>query len=293
MKVLGYLVFYSCYIKNLHVDSQSFYNLIKVSTPFHWTHEHEKLFLSIKNRISEDTILALPSTDYPFHIHENSSNVGTGCILIQQFPEGNWTISFNSRIFHKAELKISTLQRELWGIVSALQTYEHYIIGSHFHIYLYCDHKPILYLWGRKWQLSHRFLWDQVFITKFRNPNNVCTPGSNLAFPGIHSRNITVEEYRKHQLKHKKIHGDIDFYDERGSPITYSIQHDDNRNDTCNDFYPIHCQQRNNNRVLRLHNDGENFTLNILSNEFPSTKIQSATDCFQLGRTIKRFRGLC
>ena len=125
MKVLGCLGFYSCYIKNLHVDSQPFYDLIKDSTPFHWTHEHEKLFQTIKDRISEDTILAIPSTDYPFHIHVDSSNVGTGCILIQQFPEGKRIISFNSRIFDKAEQKMSTLHRELCGIVSALQTYEH------------------------------------------------------------------------------------------------------------------------------------------------------------------------
>ena len=142
MKVLGCLGFYSCYIKNLHVDSQPFYDLIKDSTPFHWTHEHEKLFQSIKNRISEDTILAVPSTDYPFHNHVDSSNVGSGCNLIQQFPEGKRIIS-NSRIFDKAEQEMSTFHRELCGIVSALQTYEHYIIGSPFPIYVYCDHEPI------------------------------------------------------------------------------------------------------------------------------------------------------
>ena len=185
MKVLGCLGFYSCYIKNLHVDSQPFYDLIKDSTPFHWTHEHEKLFQAIKDRISEDTILAVPSTDYPFHIHVDSSNVGTGCILIQQFPEGKRVISFNSRIFDKAEQKMSTLHRELCGIVSALQTYEHYIIGSPFPIYLHCDHKPILYLWGRKGQLSHRFFRYQVIITKFQNLKIIWTPGSNLAFPDI------------------------------------------------------------------------------------------------------------
>ena len=81
----------------------------------------------MKDRISEDTILAVPSTDYPLHIHVDSSNVGTGCILIQQFPEGKRMISFNSRIFDKAEQKMSTLYREVCGIVSALQTYEHYI----------------------------------------------------------------------------------------------------------------------------------------------------------------------
>ena len=82
-KVLGCLGFYSCYIKNLHVDSQPFYELIKDTTPFIWTDQHDEIFKEIKTRISEDTILAVPSTEYPFHIHVDSSNVGTGCILVQ------------------------------------------------------------------------------------------------------------------------------------------------------------------------------------------------------------------
>ena len=73
MKILGCLGFYSCYIKNLHVDGESFHDLIRDSTPFHWTHEHEKPFQPIKERISEDAILAVPSADYPFNIHVDSS----------------------------------------------------------------------------------------------------------------------------------------------------------------------------------------------------------------------------
>ena len=150
MKDLGCLGFYSCYIKNLHVDSQPFYELIRDTIPFKWTDQHERnLFEEIKTTISEDTILAVPSTKYPFHILVDSSNVGSGCILVQQFPEGKRIVSFNSRVFDNAEEKMSSLHRELCGIVSALQTYEHYIIGSPFPIYLYCDHKPILYL-GKK-----------------------------------------------------------------------------------------------------------------------------------------------
>ena len=185
MKVLGCLGFYSCYIRNLAVDSQPFYDLIKDSTPFHWTEKHEQLFNSIKEPIHKDTVLAVLSTEYPFHIHVDSSNVGTGCILIQQNPEGKRIVSFNSRVFDKIEQKMSTLPRELCGIVSALQTYEHYIIGSPFPIYLYCDHKLILYLWGRKGQLSHRFFRYQVIITKLQNLKIIWTPGSNLACPNI------------------------------------------------------------------------------------------------------------
>ena len=102
-----------------------------------------------------------------------------------------------------------------------------------------------------------------------------------------------MEEYQKHQLNHKIIPRDIEFFDGHGSPVTYRIQHDDNPNDTCNDFYPIHCQHANDNKVLRLHNDGENFTLNSLSNGFASTTIQSANDCFRIGKTINQFRRLC
>ena len=102
-----------------------------------------------------------------------------------------------------------------------------------------------------------------------------------------------MEESQKHQLKHKKTPSGIYFYDENGSPKTYRIQDDDNPNDTCNDFYPIHCQQENDNKVFRLHNDGENFTLNSISNKFLSTAIQSLTNCSRLGRNIKQFRHLC
>ena len=117
MKVLGCLGFNNCYIKNLRVDFQPFFDLIKDCTPFNWFEEHEEMFCSIKERIHKDTVLANHSIDYPFHIHVDSSNVCTGCILSQQLPCANRIFSFNSRIFDKAEQKMSTFLRELCGIV--------------------------------------------------------------------------------------------------------------------------------------------------------------------------------
>ena len=202
--------------------------------------------------MSEDKIFVVPSTDYPFNIHVDSSNVGTGCILNKQFPQGKRIISCNSKIFDTADKKIFTLHRELCGIVSALQIYEDYIIGSPFPFYFYCDHKPLLYLWGRKGQLSHLFFRHQVIITKFQNPKIFWTPGSNPAFQDILSRNVTVEDYEKYQLQHKQIPRDIEFYNDHGSPLTYRIQQNDNPNDSSNNSYQIHCQQGNDNKILRL-----------------------------------------
>ena len=188
---------------------------------------------------------------------------------------------------------MSTLHRELCGIVSALQTYQHYIIGSPFPIYLYCKHKPILYLWGRKGQLSHRFLRYQVIITKFQNLKIIWTPGSNLAFPDIISWTVTINEHQHHQLQHKKLPRDNQFFDEHGQQITYKINHDDTAAETCNDFYPIHSQQGKDQKILRLNNDGEKFSFNRISTDFATSSVQLAADCFRMGRTINQFRQLC
>ena len=49
----------------------------------------------------------------------------------------------------------------------------------------------------------------------------------------------------------------------------------------------------NHNKVLRLRNDDENFRLKIVSNEFPTATIQSATDCLRPDRLMNQFRRLC
>ena len=49
---LGALGFYSCHIKNLHVDSRPFYEQTQKVTNFCWKQEHEDLFQEINLRIS-------------------------------------------------------------------------------------------------------------------------------------------------------------------------------------------------------------------------------------------------
>ena len=193
----------------------------------------------------------------------------------------------------KQSKKMYTIHRELCRIVSSFQRYEHYIIGSPFPIYLYCDHKPTLQIWGLKGQLSHRFFRYQVNITKFPNLKIIWTSGSNLAFPDILSRNVTLEEYQMYQLRHKCIPHDIEFFNEHGTPVSYQIQYEDNPNDTCNDFYPIRYKRGNDEKILRLQNDGEDFTVSSMLDDFPIISVQQASDCFRMGKFINQFRRIC
>ena len=106
------------------------------------------------------------------------------------------------------------------------------------------------------------------------------------SFSGILSRNVTIEEYQMHQLQHKRIPRDFDFLDEHGTPVTYQIQHEDNPKDTSNDFYPKKYKRGNEEKILRLQNDGEDFTVSSMLDEFPITSIQEASDCFRMGNFI-------
>ena len=96
-----------------------------------------------------------------------------------------------------------------------------------------------------------------------------------------------------HQLRHKRIPRDIEFFDEHGTPVTYQIQHEDKPNDTCNDFYPIKYKRGNEEKILRLQNDGEDFTVSSVLDEFPIISVQQASECFRMGKFINQFRRIC
>ena len=102
-----------------------------------------------------------------------------------------------------------------------------------------------------------------------------------------------IEEFQMHQLRHKRIPRHIEFFDEHSLAITNQIQHEDKPNDTCNDFYPLKYKRCNEEKILRLRNEGEDFTVSSMLDEFPIISIQQASDCFRMGKFINQFRRIC
>ena len=136
----------------------------------------------------------------PFPIHVDSSSIDTGSIMVQEFPNGKRIVSFTSRVLLEDEQKMSTLHPEVCGIISHLQTYEHFIIGSQHPIKVFCNHKPLLHQWARKTRLYHCICRYQVIITQFTNPQIIWIPGKNLTFPDLLSKNVSLKDMYGHQL---------------------------------------------------------------------------------------------
>ena len=117
--------------------------------------------------LTSETELTIPNTKHPFFITVDASLIGLDAVLFQLNEQNKMkVISHNSRILNPQEQKLSTLDRELLGIVHALQIYEFLIIGSPHPIHIFTDHKPLLHCFTKKGNLSPRFYGAQMQLTK-------------------------------------------------------------------------------------------------------------------------------
>ena len=195
--------------------------------------------------MTADTELTIPNTKHPFFITVDASLVGLGAFFFQLNETNKMkVISYNSRILNTQEQKLSTLNRELLAIVYALQRYELFIIGSPHSIYIFPDHKPLLYFFAKKGNLSPRFYRLQMQLTKFSKLKNIHTPGKNLTVADMLSRTSTKEQLQVHQLRHKQLPPQIDF--------------------STNDCHPILADYEDDQFSIRLNNKGEDIHIKPL-----------------------------
>ena len=167
MSFIGALNFYTKFIDKLHRNLKPFYT----------------------------RTLTIPNTKHPFFITVDASLIGLGAVLYQLNKQNKMkVISYNSRILNPQEQKFSTLDRELLGIVHALQIDEFLIIGSPHPIHIFTDHKPLLHCFTKKGNLSTRFYRAQMQLTKFSKLKIIPTPGKNLSVADMLSRSFTKAE---------------------------------------------------------------------------------------------------
>ena len=158
MSFIGALNFYTKFIEKLHINRKPFSDILHENTPWKWTDEHETLFQKLKTSLTSETELTIPNTKHPFFITVDASLIGSGAFLFQLNEENKLkVISYNSRILNSQEQTLSTLDRELLGIVHTFQIHEFPIIGSPHQLHDFADHKPLLHCFTKNVTSSHKF----------------------------------------------------------------------------------------------------------------------------------------
>ena len=109
---------------------------------FKWESEQEEAFNILKEKLTNAPILALPNFSKSLEIECEASNVEIRVVLLQ---EGH-PIAYFSEKLKGANLNYSTYDKEMYALIRALQTWQHYLLPKEFVIH--SDHESLKHLKG-------------------------------------------------------------------------------------------------------------------------------------------------
>ena len=125
-----------------------------------WGEKQESAFQQLKEKLTNAPILALPNFSKTFELECDASGVAIGVVLLQ----GGHPIAYFSEKLHGASLNYPTYDKELYALVRALQTWEHYLVSKEFVIH--SDHESLKYLKGQH-KLNKRNAKWMEFLEQF------------------------------------------------------------------------------------------------------------------------------
>ena len=133
----------------------------------------------MKNRFTEEPVLAMLDHSKPFQIETYASKYATGAVLTQLDSNGDrHPVGFYSKTFSPAERNYEIYDRELLAIIRALEEWRHYIQGSGHTTIVLSDHQNLtIYKEARK--LNRRQAQWFLFLSEY-DVKLVHTPGIKM-----------------------------------------------------------------------------------------------------------------
>ncbi|KAK1581185.1 hypothetical protein Q3G72_003854 [Acer saccharum] len=156
----GLASFYRRFVKDFSSLAAPLTEVIKKNVGFKWGNEQEKAFNLIKEKLTNTPLLALPNFAKAFEIECDASGIGIGAVLMQ---EGRPIAYFSEKI-SGAALNYPTYDKEMYALVRALETWQHYLWPKEFVIHT--DHESLKHLKGQH-KLNKRHAKWVEFIETF------------------------------------------------------------------------------------------------------------------------------
>nr|KYP41681.1 Transposon Ty3-G Gag-Pol polyprotein [Cajanus cajan] len=163
----GLARFYRRFVKDFSTLASPLNELVKKDVSFLWGEAQEKAFKTLKEKLTNAPILALPNFDQTFELECDASSLSIGVVLFQ----GGHPIAYFSEKLHGATLNYSTYDKELYALIRALQVWEHYLVTKEF--FIQTNHESLKYLRGQgKFNKRHakwvEYLEQFPYIIKYK-----------------------------------------------------------------------------------------------------------------------------
>ncbi|GJY50515.1 putative reverse transcriptase domain-containing protein [Tanacetum coccineum] len=149
--------YYRRFIENFSKIAKSLTILTQKSKTFDWGKEQERAFQTVKDKLCNATVLALPDRPKDFVVYCDASGLGLGCVLMQRGK----VIAYASRQLKIHEKNYTTHDLELGAVVFALKIWRHYLYGTK--SVIYTDHKSLQHIFSQKELNMRQRRWIELF----------------------------------------------------------------------------------------------------------------------------------
>nr|GEX27978.1 hypothetical protein [Tanacetum cinerariifolium] len=119
--------------------------------------EQELAFQTLKDKLCNAPVLALPDGLKDFVVYYDASRIRLGCVLMQRGK----VIAYASRQLKIHKNNYTTHDLELGAVVFALKIWRHYLYGTK--SVIYTDHKSLQHIFSRKELNMRQHRWIELF----------------------------------------------------------------------------------------------------------------------------------
>ncbi|GKC41738.1 putative reverse transcriptase domain-containing protein, partial [Tanacetum coccineum] len=124
---------------------------------FDWGEEQENAFQTLKDKLCNAPVLALPDEPKDFVVYCDASGLGLGCVLMQRGK----LIAYAFRQLKIHENNYTTHDLELGAVLFALKIWRHYLYGTK--SVIYTDHKSLQHIFSQKELNMRQRCWIELF----------------------------------------------------------------------------------------------------------------------------------
>ena len=141
---VGMTSYYRRYIPHYAEIAEPLTQLTRKHVKFDWNKQRQDSFDQLKAALINPPVLAVPEFNKNFSLYCDSSSYSIGAVLTQTIDGQEKPVYYLSHQLSKTQRKWSTIERECFAIVFALDKFRIYLEGKKFPIY--CDHNPLKFI---------------------------------------------------------------------------------------------------------------------------------------------------
>ena len=170
--LLGLTGFYRKYIDKYSDITHCLYSLLKKGVDYNWTNTHDSAVATLKNCLSQQPVMILPTIGKTFYCQTDASKYGFSGILQQKRANSDTElgpIAYFSGTFSGPQLNWSTTEKEAYAIYKSIKKFAFYIEGHE--CIVLTDHKPLKPFFQQGMKIPKLDRWSielQHFDLKFQ-----------------------------------------------------------------------------------------------------------------------------